>query len=78
MEEQKMWIARDSDGELNMFCNRPERRYPFMEIYEEGWWFEGTFTQQMQIDPALFPELRWEDEPIEVELIRKSKSHEPV
>ena len=56
------WIARDEDGTLWFFMNKP---YCGNRI-----WFcdDGAF---MQINPNLFPTLHWEDEAIEVELIVK-------
>lgn len=60
----KGWVARDKHGLLWLYRVRPERR--------SYWWYSGE-TDQIGIDKALFPALRWEDEPIEVELpiIRK-------
>lgn len=65
-----MWVARDKNGVLHVFNNQPTRQYPFKGSDECGWWFESTYTQ-MPILTDIFPEIRWEDEPIEVELVRK-------
>lgn len=57
-----MWVARNKDGFLFLFYNKP-RRYD-----EYGKWKSSAETP-MQIDRTLFPNLKWEDDPIEVELV---------
>ena len=63
-----MWVARDSDGELALFEKKPHRcNHPRWEV--ESWYsLSGNF---IDLDPKLFPYLTWNDEPIEVELLRK-------
>ena len=64
MEEYKIrgWVARDADGYLNSGVNKPQRI--------ENYW--GGFLELIELNPYFFPDLKWEDEPIEVEcLIRK-------
>lgn len=56
----KGWLARDKDDTLFLGRRCPER------IMKTGTWM--GFAQCMKIDKELFPELKWEDEPIEVEL----------
>ena len=70
--ERKMWIARDKDGELTLFSNKPHR------CTDAGWNNESwdvvsmdEFTDTMILDSNMFPDLTWEDEPIEVELVIK-------
>ena len=58
-----MWIARDKDGELTLFSNKPHR-------YTEVWW-NDEFNDTMILNQNMFPNLTWEDEPIEVELVIK-------
>ena len=53
-------VARDSDGSLNIHQEKPSRQ----SIY--FWMFEGGY---FHVDKTLFPELTWNDEPIEVELL---------
>jgi len=69
-----MWIARDKDGQLTLFTNKPHR------CTDVGWDNESwdvvsmdEFTDTMILNPNLFPNLTWEDEPIEVELALKKK-----
>lgn len=50
-----MWLARDKDGELYLFSEKPSKR-------EEFWLMSrGTITV-IQLPSELFPEVKWEDE----------------
>lgn len=69
---QSMWIARDKDGQLSLFTNKPHR------CKAVGWnnesWDDCSmdeFTDAMILNPKLFPDLTWNNEPIEVELVIK-------
>lgn len=63
----KGWVARDKDdligdGKILYFgINKPKR--------EEGCW--GDFDEYMALPSDMFPDLKWEDAPIEVELTIK-------
>lgn len=62
------WVARASDGHLALFKRKPDR-----EIYmrsNNGLWFGGSMTK---LDSTSFPDLTWDDDPIEVEIIIKRK-----
>lgn len=61
-----MWVARDKDGELILFYNKPFR------LEYDRW--ATTWINWMKLDSKLFPDLTWDDEPIEVELVRKNKN----
>lgn len=77
-----MWVARNKDGSLELFEGRPYRMDKdsvVPEEYREGHWayysiqsIIGPHTIQYfstkMLDCKLFPDLKWEDEPIEVEL----------
>ena len=57
----KGWVARDKDGCLNYFHFKPLRG-------EASW----VLPQNPRaLNGADFPDLHWEDEPIEVELLIK-------
>ncbi len=56
----KGWVARDKDGTLILGRACPYR------ITGSGVWM--GFHQCMKIDNESFPDLKWEDEPIEVEI----------
>ena len=55
----KLWVARDKNGFLFAYEDKPKR----CDIRKE--WF-GRFLSSMK--NSYFPNLTWEDEPIEVEL----------
>lgn len=57
----KFWIARDPDGELNIFTEKPQL---YHYLYEDG--FDGENKSPINLD--LFPELTFENSPQEVEL----------
>lgn len=57
------WIARDKNGKLNLFSTEPFRsNSAFSDWYPRD---EIAFA----LDSHLFPNLLWESDPIEVELI---------
>lgn len=66
-EKLKAWVARDKfDDGLSIYSvAKPER--------ERGFWSNdgNKGASRMFINKELFPELKWDDEPIEVELIIK-------
>ena len=75
-----MWIGRDKDGELWLFTHKP------MRCTAPGWnnefWDspdlvddDNDIVSAMTINPNLYPEVTWENEPIEVDLVvsRKQK-----
>ena len=56
----KLWVARDWGGILDAYFNKPIR-----DTFWEEW---NSDKASLIIDDLFFPELKWEDEPIEVEL----------
>lgn len=56
----KFWVARDKDGNLFAYNDKPTR----CDNQEE--WFAEKFLSSME--NSFFPELKWEDEPLEFEL----------
>lgn len=56
----KLWVARDWGGMLYAYFNKPIRDTVWKE-----WDSDGV---HLSIDDSFFPELKWEDEPIEVEI----------
>jgi len=64
-----MWVARDNDGELTLYKNKPHRcKLPGWN--QESW--DSGDDYWIELDPKLFPDLTWDDEAIEVELVRKN------
>ena len=55
----KGWVARDKDGELELYDLKPYRD-------KDGWISEKGYD--VPINKDMFPDLRWKSEPIEVEL----------
>lgn len=66
-----MWVARNPDGNLQIWLlvpSAPKRRY-----YTNGTvgrWMFGSVDCGYHIPNELFPDLKWEDEPIEVSLVK--------
>ena len=56
----KFWVARDKNGFLFAYEDKPKR------CDNQKEWFAENFLSPME--NSFFPELKWEDEPIEVEL----------
>lgn len=64
-----MWVARDKDGTLNLWFNKPKRAVNFWygQQKQDGWKAIEEFIQNKhEIDGKQFPKLTWEDEPINV------------
>ena len=59
METYKLWVARDCGG-LFAYSNKP--------IRDTVWKEWDSDKVSLRIDVSFFPDLTWEDEPIEVEL----------
>lgn len=66
-----MYVARNKDGWLHLWTNipRPPERMVHGEIGK--WHFSIDFGHH--IPGNLFPQLKWEDEPLEVELISRNE-----
>ena len=58
--ENKFWIARDKNGSLFAYEDKPTR------CDNQREWFAEKFLFSME--NSFFPGLTWEDEPIEVEI----------
>lgn len=56
----RMWVARDKDGELFLFKNKPKKN-------SSVWNVMPLSPGICKIDPDLFPSVKWEDsEPTKV------------
>lgn len=67
-----MWVARDKNGRLNLFEGCPSKNektgiWEYYTIFSDcsrpSW--EHWFSSKI-IDRTLFPDLKWEDEPMQV------------
>lgn len=56
----KFWMARDKDGNLFAYNDKPTR------CDNQKEWFAEKLLSSME--NSFFPELKWEDEPLEFEL----------
>jgi hypothetical protein len=66
----KGYVARDKNGDIWFHYYKPKRENDI----EKTWW--GSSDKQFKIYDFDFPEykdLKWEDEPVEVELTLKRK-----
>lgn len=62
------WAARDKDGALQLWESMPQRS----DITFDEW---GMVRGLMLLPTQLFPDLTWESEPLEVEIIIKRKKN---
>ena len=59
---KSIWIARDKDGDIWMFENKPKRSHS-----SDGWSPEGgDFMELIFDDFDWFPEVTWEGGPIKL------------
>lgn len=59
-----MWVARDKDGTLALYKEKPVRG----SLDKERWVTFWPAYECFEIDRSLFSNLKWEDEPIEVDI----------
>ena len=63
----KAWVARDEDGSLYMYSDKPKKKSVFWHAPKVGY---------MLLDDSLFPEVQWSDEePTEVTFTIKRNEH---
>ena len=62
----KMWIARDEDGLLNLFL----KEKPYHKVYERIIVWTNEWGD-VGLENDLFPEVTFENSPMEVELVLK-------
>jgi len=76
IEKVKGWVARDDDGTLAIHYEKPRRVcYYNGNIVPDGtpWVWENEAGYGL-LPVKIFPDLKWEDEPLEVELAIKRVS----
>lgn len=76
MAQKKFWIARDKDNKLCWFWYKPERKDGKFVVNLDQ--FDVDFVSNLtletllkELDPDLFPEVTWENSPVECELVTK-------
>lgn len=57
----KLWIARDSNGLLTVYNEKPN-------LYYNEYWDGDYSTQCIDLPKEMFPEVTFENSPMEVEL----------
>ena len=63
----KMYVARDEEtAYCRLFSSKPEKRYS--AYYEKFVWTNGKPNDGIQLDMDCFPEVTFENSPMEVEL----------
>lgn len=67
-----MWIARDKNGNLNLFQTKPIRKYGYK------WEEDVVYKHSIELDNSLFPDLSWEDEPEGVCLCLNNEKYHTV
>ena len=69
--EKTFWLARDKDGELNLFTQKPY--YNESPSFAPGWDImmtdENDWIDSMMIESSLFPEITFENSPIEIKFV---------
>lgn len=63
----KLHIARDEDGRLNLFDVKPQK---FVPHNSSGcvWTVPRGYVNHIMLSPKLYPEVTFENSPMEVEL----------
>lgn len=63
------WVARDNGGFISLFSYLPKRS----THANAGYWGFDDGRDEIDLPKSLFPDITWESDPIEVELIIKRK-----
>lgn len=70
------WACRDKkDNALNLHAEKPYRAQSGYDVSDEPDWWESDCASFLPLDKNLFPDLTWESEPLEVEIIIKRKKN---
>lgn len=71
---KELWIARDKDGTLNLFIGEEPMRDKLLASDPEERIFVREEGEVVELDSRDFPEVTWENSPVEVELKLKVES----
>lgn len=66
------WVARDQDGYISLFKDKPIRDTCDKDVFPYGFWDDAD-GNCIDLPTTSFPDLTWDDEPQEVEIILKRK-----
>ena len=67
-----MWIAREENGELLLFAEKPIHNFHTKSYMNQSGWCDGCYIGELESD--IFPEVTFENSPIEVELKLKNRN----
>ena len=68
------WVCRDKkDNTLYLHAEKPYRAQSGYDECDDPDWWENDYASYLPLDKSLFPNLTWESDPIEVEIIIKRK-----
>lgn len=68
------WVCRDKkDNALNLHAEKPYRAQSGYDVSDEPDWWESDCASFLPLDKNLFPDLTWDSDPEEVEIIIKRK-----
>ena len=71
------WVCRDKKyNALNLHAEKPYHAQSGYDVSNEPDWWESDCASFLPLDKNLFPDLTWDDDPIEVEIIIKRKKNE--
>ena len=59
-----LYVARDKNGALWLYTKKPQRQ---IEVFASCG--NSEHDDALKLNPYWFPDLEWEDEPIEVKLV---------
>lgn len=66
------WVARDQDGYISLFKDKPTRDTCDKDDIPYGFWDEAN-SNHLELPITSFPDLTWESDPEPVEIIIKRK-----
>lgn len=66
------WVARDQDGYISLFKDKPTRDTCDKDDIPYGFWDEAN-SNHLELPITSFPDLTWVSEPQECEIIIKRK-----
>lgn len=68
------WVGRDQDGYISLFNEKPIRDTYDKNDIPYGFWDEAN-SNHLELPITSFPDLTWESDPLEVEIILKRKKN---
>ena len=63
-----MWIAREENGSLKLFDEKPIKGLPFYDRSGYEWTVPRGYINHITLNKRLYPEVTFENSPMEVEL----------